>query len=48
MYDVSKFFLVLAFFEALEMTAHIKQWLMLVECVLMVLNFYLDYYVHSS
>ena len=30
-YDASKFFLVLAFFGAFEMTAHVKQWLMLLQ-----------------
>ena len=30
-YDASKFVLVLAFFGAFELTAHIKQWLMLLQ-----------------
>ena len=30
-YDASKFFLVLAFFRPFEMTAHLKQWLMLLQ-----------------
>ena len=29
LYDASKFLLVLAFFGAFEMTAHVKEWLML-------------------
>ena len=30
-YDTSKFFLVLAFFGAFEMTVHLKHWLMLLQ-----------------